>query len=103
MVTSVQSLTLLGLEVHPVSCEVDLAAQLPAFSLVGLPSSLTQESRERVRAAVVNSGFEWPARKVTINLLPADLPKWGCHFELAMALGIIGASWGRDAAAAEMP
>ncbi|MBI3555094.1 MAG: ATP-binding protein [Deltaproteobacteria bacterium] len=92
MVYSIHSCALLGLDPHAVLCEVDLACQLPAFSLVGLPSSLTQESRERIRAAVVNSGFEWPARKVTINLLPANLPKWGSHYELAMALGILGAS-----------
>ncbi|MBI3544496.1 MAG: ATP-binding protein, partial [Deltaproteobacteria bacterium] len=71
---------------------VDLACQLPTFTLVGLPSSLTQESRERIRAAIVNSGFEWPARKITINLLPANLPKWGSHYELAMALGVLGAA-----------
>lgn len=93
MVFAVHSCALVGLEPHSVLCEVDLAMQLPTFTLVGLPSSVTQESRERIRAAVVNSGFEWPARKVTINLLPAQLPKWGSHFELAMALGVLGASW----------
>src|SRR5690349_14417117 len=92
MFCEIQSCVLIGLEPHPITCEVDLALQLPALRLVGLPSSLTQESSERVRAAIVNSGFEWPARKITINLLPAHLPKWGSHFELPMALGILGAA-----------
>lgn len=92
MFFSLQSCALVGLEPHLVICEVDLSPQLPALSLVGLPSSVTQESRERVRAAIVNSGFEWPARKVTISLLPAQLPKWGSHFELAMALTVLGAA-----------
>src|SRR5262245_28469575 len=92
MVFAVQSCALVGLEPHIVTCEVDLALQLPTLTLVGLPSSMTQESRERIRAAVANAGFEWPARKVTINMLPASLPKWGSHFELAMALGVLAAS-----------
>ncbi len=92
MVYSLESCALVGLEPHTVLCEVDLALQLPTLSLIGLPSQVTQESRERIRAAVVNSGFEWPARKVTINLLPACLPKWGSHFELTMALGVLAAS-----------
>src|SRR5437762_776747 len=91
LVFSVESCALIGLEPHGVICETDLSLQLPSFTLVGLPSSLTQESRDRIRAAVSNSGFEWPQRKVTINLLPAQLPKWGSHFELPMALGIFGA------------
>lgn len=89
MFSAIQTCTLVGFEVHPVICEVHLANQLPTFTLVGLASSITQESRERVRSAVVNSGLDWPARKVTINLLPAALPKWGSHFELAMALGVL--------------
>ncbi|MEW6055721.1 MAG: ATP-binding protein [Bdellovibrionota bacterium] len=93
MVVSIHSCALVGLAPNLVTCEIDLAKQLPNVTLVGLPSSLTQESRERVRAAVVNSGFDWPARKVTINLLPASLPKWGSHFELPMALGILAASF----------
>ncbi|MBI2606692.1 MAG: ATP-binding protein [Deltaproteobacteria bacterium] len=92
MVETIESCALVGIEPYPVLCEVDLAAQLPSVSLVGLPSSMTQESRDRIRAAVTNSEFEWPARKVTINLLPASLPKWGSHYELAMALGVLRAS-----------
>ncbi|HRK01324.1 MAG TPA: ATP-binding protein [Oligoflexia bacterium] len=89
MYSAVLTCTLVGFEAHAVVCEVHLANQLPSVTLVGLPSSITQESRDRVRSAIVNSGLEWPARKVTINLSPAMLPKWGSHFELAMALGIL--------------
>lgn len=91
MVYSIQTCALVGLDPHPVLCEVDLAKQLPAFTLVGLPSSMTQESRERIRAAVVNAGFDWPSKKITVNMLPASLPKWGSHYELAMALGVLAA------------
>ena len=90
MVFTIQSCALVGLDPYAVVCEVDLSRQLPNFTLVGLPSSMTQESRERIRSAVTNSGFDWPARKITINMLPASLPKWGSHFELGMALGILG-------------
>ena len=92
MVFTIQSCALVGLDPYAVVCEVDLSRQLPNFTLVGLPSSMTQESRERIRSAVTNSGFDWPARKITINMLPASLPKWGSHFELGMALGILGVS-----------
>lgn len=98
MVSTIQSCALVGLNAHEITCEVNLSSQLPAFTLVGLPSSLTQESRERIRAAIVNSGFDWPARKITINLLPANLPKWGSHFELPMALGILSSLVARPSA-----
>lgn len=93
MVFRIQTCTNWGLETHAVLCEVDLSNQLPSFSLVGLPSSITQESKERVRSAIANSGLEWPEYKVTINLLPAHLPKWGSHYELAMALGVLGTNY----------
>lgn len=94
MVSAIQTCVLLGLEPHLVTCEVDLSEQLSSITLIGLPSHLTQESKDRVRIAVKNSGLEWPERKVTINLLPAQLPKWGSHFEVAMALGVLLASGG---------
>jgi len=94
MVAQIESCVLLGLEPYPVVCEVDLSLQLPQFVMVGLPSSITQESRERVKAAFVNSGLDWPQRKVTVSLLPAALPKWGSHFELAIALGVAWAHSG---------
>jgi magnesium chelatase family protein len=75
-----------------VGCEVHLGAGLPSFTLVGLAATEVKESRERVRAAIVNSGFEFPAGRVTVNLAPADLPKDGGRFDLAIALGILVAS-----------
>ncbi len=73
-----------------VTCEVDFSKQLPGFTLVGLPSSITQESKERVRLAVENAGIEWPHYRITMNLHPAQLPKWGSHMELPMATSILG-------------
>lgn len=81
-----------GLDAPPVSVEVDLAAGLPALNLVGLPETAVKESRDRVRAAISNSGFEFPNRRITVNLAPADLPKDGGRFDLAIALGILAAS-----------
>lgn len=83
-----ETFTLIGIEPHLITCEVDLSMQLPSISMVGSTSSLTQESKDRLRSAFINSSLEWPARKVTINLLPTNLPKWGSHFELAMAIAI---------------
>jgi magnesium chelatase family protein len=76
----------------PVSVEVHLANGLPAFSIVGLPDTEVKEARERVRAALQNAGFELPARRITVNLAPADLPKESGRFDLAIALGILAAS-----------
>ena len=81
-----------GLSAPPVSVEVHLGAGLPVFSIVGLPAAAVRESKERVRAALTNSGFEFPAGRITVNLAPADLPKDGGRFDLAIALGILAAS-----------
>lgn len=81
-----------GIEALPVLVEVDLANGLPAFSIVGLPEASVREARERVRSALLNSGFEFPAKRITVNLAPADLPKEGGRFDLAIALGILQAS-----------
>jgi magnesium chelatase family protein len=75
-----------------IKVEVHLANGLPAFAIVGLPDLEVRESRERVRAALQNSGFEFPARRITVNLAPADLPKASGHFDLPIALGILAAS-----------
>jgi len=75
-----------------VGVEVHLGGGLPQFNLVGLPEAAVKESRDRVRAAVVNSGFEWPQRRTTVSLAPADLPKDGGRFDLPIALGILAAS-----------
>jgi magnesium chelatase family protein len=82
----------LGLAAPRVDVEVHLGGGLPTFSIVGLPATAVMESKDRVRAALANSGFEWPAGRITVNLSPADLPKEGCRYDLPIALGILLAS-----------
>jgi magnesium chelatase family protein len=86
-----QSVALVGLEGHLVEVEADIASSLPAFVLVGLPDASLSESRDRVRAAVTNAGFGLPARRITVNLSPATLPKTGSSFDLAIAVGVLAA------------
>ena len=86
------SRALVGLAAPEVSVEVHLANGLPAFTLVGLPDVEVREARDRVRAALQTSQFEFPQRRITVNLAPADLPKEGGLFDLAIALGILAAS-----------
>ncbi|HUS24919.1 MAG TPA: YifB family Mg chelatase-like AAA ATPase [Candidatus Binatia bacterium] len=81
-----------GLRADPVTVEVHLAPGLPGMSVVGLPEAAVREARDRVRAAIVNCGFKFPQWRITVNLAPADLPKEGGRFDLAMALGILAAS-----------
>ena len=81
-----------GLSAPEVTVEVHLAAGLPAFTLVGLPDTEVREARDRVRAAIQNCGFEFPQRRITVNLAPADLPKESGRFDLPIALGILIAS-----------
>ncbi|MES1928884.1 ComM-like protein [Salinisphaera dokdonensis CL-ES53] len=81
-----------GLDAPAVAVEVDLAGGLPALAIVGLPETEVKESKDRVRAAIVNSGYQFPTRRITVNLAPADLPKEGGRFDLAIALGILAAS-----------
>jgi magnesium chelatase family protein len=81
-----------GVDAPLVTVEAHLANGLPAFSIVGLPEMTVRESRDRVRGAILNSRFEFPARRITINLAPADLPKEGGRFDLPIALGILAAS-----------
>ena len=78
-----------GLDTDLVTVETDLTSGLPAFSLVGLPGSAVRESKERVRAAIINSGYEFPLRRITVNLSPADTRKEGSHFDLPIAVGIL--------------
>ncbi len=82
----------IGVEAPLISIETHLANGLPTFNIVGLPEKAVQESRERVRCALQNSGFEFPNRRITVNLAPADLPKQGSRFDLAIAVGILIAS-----------
>lgn len=81
-----------GLSAPEVQVEVHLANGLPSFTLVGLPETEVKEARDRVRAALLTSRFEFPARRITVNLAPADLPKEGGRFDLPIALGILAAS-----------
>jgi len=74
---------LVGLSGHVVEVEADLAAGLPGFTLTGLPDAALSEARDRVRAALVNSGETWPNRRITVNLLPAALPKHGSLFDVS--------------------
>lgn len=88
----VQGFAVQGVDAVPVQVEVDVGNGLPAFEVVGLPDSCVREARERVRAAIRNSGAEFPARRITINLAPASLRKEGGGFDLSMALGILAAT-----------
>jgi magnesium chelatase family protein len=81
-----------GIAAPLVTVETHISAGLPGFSIVGLPETAVKESKDRVRSAIINSQFEFPARKITINLAPADLPKVGGRFDLPIALGILAAS-----------
>ena len=82
----------LGVDAPLVHVEVHLANGLPSVSMVGLPETAVKESRDRVRGAILNSGFDFPTRRITINLAPADLPKDGGRFDLPIAIGILAAS-----------
>jgi len=82
----------IGVEAPLVNVEIHLANGLPAFTIVGLPETAVKESRERVRSAIQNSGFDFPIRRITVNLAPADLPKDGGRFDLPIAIGILVAS-----------
>ncbi len=97
MLAAVRSAALIGIEAYAVTVEVDAAAGLPQWTIVGLPSGGLKESRERVAAAIVNSGFTVPPRRITVNLAPADIRKDGTAFDLPIALGILIATGQLDA------
>ena len=90
-VSTVFSRAPLGLHAPLVRVEVHLGTGLPTFAMVGLPETVVRESKERVRSALLNSGFEFPTRRITVNLSPADLPKEGGRFDLPIAVGILAA------------
>ena len=92
MLAAVRSAAVQGIEAYAVTVEVDAAAGLPQWTIVGLPAGAVKESRERVGAALVNSGFTVPSRRLTINLAPADIPKTGTAFDLPIALGVLVAT-----------
>ncbi len=92
MLAVVNSCSLLGLEGYPIQVEVDVSSGLPAFDIVGLPDTSIRESKERVRASIKNSGYEFPPKRVTINLAPADIKKEGPIYDLAIAMGVLAAT-----------
>ena len=91
MLASVRTYALVGVEARDVTVEVDVTSGLPAFAVVGLPDAAVRESRERVRAAIVNSGFDFPQQRITASLAPADLRKAGPGFDLAIAAALLAA------------
>ena len=92
MLAKILSYSLLGIEAYPVEIEVDIRQGLPSINFVGLADQATKESKDRIKCAINNSGFRYPAERITVNPAPADLPKNGPAFDLAIALGILAAS-----------
>jgi magnesium chelatase family protein len=92
MLARARTFTIEGLYARAVTVEVDIRPGLPAFTIVGLADAAVREARDRVHAAVLNSGYEFPARRITANLAPADVPKVGPGFDLAIACGVLAAS-----------
>src|SRR5512132_1275728 len=95
---TVASRALAGIDAPEVAVEVHLGPGLPSFTIVGLPDAEVREARDRVRAALNHTQFEFPARRITVNLAPADLPKDSGRFDLPIALGILAASGQVDGA-----
>ena len=91
MVARVSTVAFEGIEARAVDVQVQVAPGLPAFAIVGLPDKAVSEARERVRAALIASGLALPARRITVNMAPADLPKEGSHYDLPIALGLMAA------------
>jgi magnesium chelatase family protein len=92
MLARVRSAAVFGIDASPVTIEVDIAFGLPGLTIVGLPDTSVRESRDRIRSAVRNSGFDFPVHRVTVNLAPADVRKGGASFDLPIALGVLAAS-----------
>src|SRR3989339_590202 len=92
MLSKVLSYGLLGIEAYPIEIEVDVRQGLPSINFAGLPDQATKESKDRIKCAINNSGFKYPAERITVNLAPADIPKSGPAFDLAIALGILASS-----------
>ncbi len=92
MLAKILSFGLLGIEAYPIEIEVDVSRGLPAISVVGLADTAIRESKERVKSAIKNSGFDWPQERITISLAPSDTKKEGTSFDLGIALGILAAT-----------
>ncbi len=92
MLAQVDSSAILGIDAYIVRVEVDISSSVPMFTIVGLPDAAVQELRERVRSAIKNTGLEFPLRRITINLAPADIKKQGPAFDLPIAVGLLAAT-----------
>src|SRR5277367_1100895 len=92
MLARAHTFTIEGLHTRHVTVEVDIRAGLPAFTIVGLADAAVREARERVQTAILNSGYEFPARRITANLAPGDVPKAGPGLDLALACALLAAS-----------
>ena len=92
MLAKVYSSAVFGVDAYQVEVEIDLASGLPAYTVVGLPDSAIRESKDRVAAAIKNSGYFLPNKRITVNLAPADVKKEGSSFDLPIAIGILAAS-----------
>ena len=92
MLASLRSAAVFGVEAYPVAVEVDVSFGLPTFNMVGLPDTTVHESRDRLRSAIKNSGYDFPQHRITVNLAPADVRKAGSSFDLPIALGLLATS-----------
>ncbi len=92
MLARLSTTALVGLVAHPVGVEVDIGRGLPSVTVVGLGDTAVLQARDRIRAAFGNSGFDWPDRRVTVSLPPADLPKQGSGFDLPIAIALLAAA-----------
>ena len=92
MLSKVMSSAVIGVEAYPVEVEIDIANGLPSFVTVGLPETAVKESKERVKAAIKNSGYAFPDDRITVNLAPAHIKKEGTGFDLPIAVGILVAT-----------
>src|SRR6266545_313152 len=92
MLAKVLSSALVGIDAIQVDVEVDIAQGLPQFATVGLPDGAVKESKDRVKAALKNAGYDFPARRITVNLAPADIRKEGASFDLPISVGILAAT-----------
>src|SRR5579872_4779835 len=91
MLACLRTAAVFGVDACPVHVEVDVSFGFPSFTMVGLPDASVRESRDRVRSAIRNSGYEFPPHRITVNLAPADVRKAGASFDLPIALGILAA------------
>ena len=89
MIAKIYSSCVIGINAHEVTVETDTGGGLPGINIVGLPDAAIKESRDRIKSAIRNSGFSFPARKITINLAPADIKKEGSSFDLPIALSVL--------------